>query len=333
MKKINIAINGFGRIGRNTFRVLYNREDMNVVAINDLADIKTLAYLLEFDSIYHTLDEKVEISGDYLLVGKNKIKILSERNNEELPWKELNVDVVLESTGVFRTTEKLKKHLKAGAKKVILSAPPKDNETKTIVLGINDHILTKDDLIVSNASCTTNCLTPLLEVMDELAGIERGIATTIHAYTSDQRLIDSPHSDLRRSRAAAVNIIPTSTGAAKAAIEVFPHLKGKLTASAYRVPVNDGSITDLVLDLKKEVSIEEINTAFRKAASTYLKGILSYCEDLIVSNDIIGNPYSSIFDSNLTNVNGKMVRVVAWYDNESGYSHRLVELIAKMGNM
>ncbi|MEA3494488.1 MAG: type I glyceraldehyde-3-phosphate dehydrogenase [Bacteroidota bacterium] len=333
MKKINIAINGFGRIGRNTFRVLYNREDMNVVAINDLADIKTLAYLLEFDSIYHTLDEKVEISGDYLLVGKNKIKILSEKNNEELPWKELNVDVVLESTGVFRTTEKLKKHLKAGAKKVILSAPPKDNETKTIVLGINDHILTKDDLIVSNASCTTNCLTPLLEVMDELAGIERGIATTIHAYTSDQRLIDSPHSDLRRSRAAAVNIIPTSTGAAKAAIEVFPHLKGKLTASAYRVPVNDGSITDLVLDLKKEVSIEEINTAFRKAASTYLKGILSYCEDLIVSNDIIGNPYSSIFDSNLTNVNGKMVRVVAWYDNESGYSHRLVELIAKMGNM
>ena len=331
MKKINVAINGFGRIGRSTFKVLFNMDNVNIVAINDLANPHTLAYLLRYDSIYHLFSYDVKYDDEFLYAKGEKIRVYSEKDNEKLPWKELDIDIVLESTGVFRTTEQINKHIKAGAKKVILTAPPKDHEIKIIVLGINDDDVKKEDVILSNASCTTNCLAPLVKILDEIGKIENGMATTIHAYTADQKLIDSPHKDLRRARAAATNIIPTSTGAAKATVELFPHLKGRLNASAYRVPVMDGSVTDLICKVKNKLTVDEINTTFREASESYLKGILGYTDHEIVSSDIIGSPLSSMFDSKLTEVHDDMVRLVSWYDNESGYSHRLADLVQKVG--
>jgi len=333
MKQINVAINGFGRIGRSTFRVLYNRPEINIVAINDLVDPHTIAYLLKYDSIFGIFADEIKYDNEYLVVHGKKIKVLSETDNSKLPWKELGIDLVLESTGKFTNAEKLSNHLIAGAKKVVLSAPPKDSGIKTIVIGINDHELNADDTIISNASCTTNCLAPMVKVLDELAGIERGFATTVHAYTSDQRLVDAPHKDLRRARAAGINIIPTSTGAAKATALIFPHLKGKLNGSAYRVPVIDGSVVDFVVTVKNKVTKEQINETFKKASENELLGILEYCEEEIVSSDIIRSSFSTIFDSQLTDVNENLVKIVGWYDNESGYSHRLVDLIIKMGKL
>jgi len=333
MKQINVAINGFGRIGRSTFRVLYDRPEINIVAINDLVDPHTIAYLLKYDSIFGLFADEVKYDNENLVVHGKKIKVLSETDNSKLPWKELGIDLVLESTGKFTNSEKLTNHIIAGAKKVVLSAPPKDSGIKTIVIGINDHELKAEDNIISNASCTTNCLAPLVKVLDEIGGIERGFATTVHAYTSDQRLVDAPHKDLRRARAAGINIIPTSTGAAKATALIFPHLKGKLNGSAYRVPVIDGSVVDFIVTLKNKLTKEQINEAFLKASNNELNGILQYCNEEIVSSDIIRSSYSSIFDSQLTDVNENLVKVVAWYDNESGYSHRLADLIVKMGKL
>jgi len=333
MKKINVAINGFGRIGRSTFRVMYNKPDINIVAINDLVDPHTIAYLLKYDSIFGIFSDEVRYDNEYLIVHDKKIKVLNETDNSKLPWKELNIDVVLESTGKFTNEEKLTNHIIAGAKRVILSAPPKDANIKTIVLGVNDHELKKEDLIISNASCTTNCLAPMVKVLDRIAEIDTGFATTVHAYTSDQRLVDAPHKDLRRARAAGINIIPTSTGAAKATALIFPHLKGRLTGSAYRVPVIDGSVADFMCTVKKNITTDEINKAFKEAAETDLKGILQYCDEDIVSSDIIRSSYSTTFDSKLTDVIKNMVRIVGWYDNESGYSYRLSDLITLMGKM
>jgi len=333
MKQINVAINGFGRIGRSTFRVMYNRPEINIVAINDLVDPHTIAYLLKYDSIFGIFADEIKYDNEYLVVHGKKIKVLSETDNSKLPWKELGIDLVLESTGKFTNTEKLSNHLIAGAKKVVLSAPPKDSGIKTIVIGINDNELKAEDAIISNASCTTNCLAPMVKILDELAGIERGFATTVHAYTSDQRLVDAPHKDLRRARAAGINIIPTSTGAAKATALIFPHLKGKLNGSAYRVPVIDGSVVDFIVTVKNNVTKDQINEAFRKASENELKGILEYCDEEIVSSDIIRSAYSTIFDSQLTDVNENLVKIVGWYDNESGYSYRLADLIVKMGKL
>lgn len=333
MKQINVAINGFGRIGRSTFRVMYNRPEINIVAINDLVDPHTIAYLLKYDSIFGIFADEIKYDNDYLMVHGKKIKVLSQMDNSQLPWKELNVDIVLESTGKFTNVEKLTNHLIAGSKKVVLSAPPKDSGIKTIVIGINDHELKADDNIISNASCTTNCLAPLVKVLDEIGGIEIGYATTVHAYTADQRLVDAPHKDLRRARAAGINIIPTSTGAAKATALIFPHLKGKLNGSAYRVPVIDGSVVDFICTLKNKLTKDQINEAFKKASENELKGILQYCDEDIVSSDIIRSSYSTIFDSQMTDVNENLVKVVGWYDNESGYSYRLVDLILKMGKL
>lgn len=333
MKKINLAINGFGRIGRSTFRVICNNPDINIVAINDLVDPNTIAYLMKYDSIFGIFKGEVRYDDNHLIVNNQRIKVLAERDNSLLPWKDLDIDVVLESTGKFTNTEKLTNHLKAGAKRVILSAPPKEASIKTIVLGVNDHEITKEDHIYSNASCTTNCLAPLVKVIDRIAGIETGFATTVHAYTADQNLVDAPHKDFRRARAAGINIIPTSTGAAKATTLIFPHLKGKLTGAAYRVPVINGSVADFMCTVRKTLSKEEINAAFKEASETDLKGILKYSDEQIVSSDIIGGPFSSIFDSLLTDTIQNMIRVVSWYDNESGYSHRLGDLIVKVGKM
>ena len=333
MKKINVAINGFGRIGRSTFRVLYDKPEINIVAINDLVDPHTIAYLLKYDSIFGIFADEVKYDNDHLVVHGKQIRVFAEKDNSKLPWKDLDVDVVLESTGKFTNKEKLTNHLIAGAKKVVLSAPPIGSDIQAVVLGVNDEVINKDLDIVSNASCTTNCLAPMVKVLDALAGIDTGFATTVHAYTADQNLVDAPHKDLRRARAAGINIIPTSTGAAKATALIFPHLEGKLTGSAYRVPVIDGSIADFMCTVKKEVTVEQINKAFEEAAETHLKGILEYTEEAIVSSDIIKSQYSCIFDSNLTDVIGNMVRIAGWYDNESGYSHRLADLIVKLGRL
>ena len=333
MKKINVAINGFGRIGRSTFRMLESNPEINIVAVNDLVDPHMIAYLLKYDSISRPFKGEVRYDENHLIVNGKKINVMAERDNSLLPWKEYDIDVVLESTGKFTDIEKLTNHIKAGAKRVILSAPPKEATIKTIVLGVNDHEMLKEDLIFSNASCTTNCLAPLVKVLDRIAGIENGFATTVHAYTSDQNLVDAPHKDFRRARAAGINIIPTSTGAAKATALIFPHLKGKLNGAAYRVPVIDGSVADFICTVKNPISKEDINAAFKQASETDLKGILKFSEEYIVSTDIIGSTYSSIFDSLLTDTIGNMVRVVSWYDNESGYSHRLADLILKVGKM
>ena len=324
-----VAINGFGRIGRLTFKDLLKKDSIDVVAINDLTDPATLAHLLKYDSVHGRFDGTIEVSGNTFIVNGKEIRILAERDPASLPWREMGVDIVLESTGLFRDQAGAGKHIEAGAKKVIISAPAKGN-IPTVVLGVNDDILTGEETIISNASCTTNCLAPMAKVLDDNFGIEQGYITTIHAYTADQRLQDSPHSDLRRGRAAACSIVPTSTGAAKAVGLVLPHLAGKLDGLAMRVPIPDGSLTDLVCILKTEATAEEINSAMKDASEGPMKGILEYTEDPIVSIDIIGNSHSNIFDSALTSANGNLVKVIGWYDNEAGYSARTADLIEKV---
>jgi len=324
-----VAINGFGRIGRLTFKVLLENSNIEIVAINDLTDTKTLAHLLKYDSVHGRFPGTVEASNDGIIVNGKEIKIYAEREPAKLPWGQLGVDVVLESTGRFVDPEGAGGHLTAGARKVVISAPAKGNIT-TVVLGVNDEILTGEEQLVSNASCTTNCLAPMAKVLDDTFGIEKGYITTIHAYTADQNLQDAPHSDLRRARSAAYSIVPTSTGAAKAVGLVLPHLAGKLDGCAMRVPIPDGSLTDLTVLLKKEATVEEINAAMKAAANGPMKGILEYTEDPIVSIDIIGNPHSCIFDSLMTSANGTLVKVVGWYDNEAGYSNRAADLIEKI---
>jgi glyceraldehyde 3-phosphate dehydrogenase len=324
---IKVGINGFGRIGRNVFRVIAAREDIDVVAINDLADARTLSILLKYDSVHGRFDGDIEAKEDTLVVKGKEVKLTKEKDPAGLPWKELGVDIAIESTGIFTKKADCAKHLEAGAKKVILSAPAKDQLDATIVMGINENDLSPEHKIVSNASCTTNCLAPLVKVINDNFQIEKGLITTIHAYTNDQNVADMMHKDLRRARAAAVNIIPTTTGAAKAIGEVIPELKGKLDGMAMRVPVANGSVTDLVATVKKNVSIEEVNSAFKAAADNELKGILEYCEDPIVSSDIIGNEHSCILDAMSTCViGGNLIKVIGWYDNEWGYSNRMVDL-------
>ena len=325
-----IAINGFGRIGRLTFRELLKMDGVEVVAINDLTDNKTLAHLLKYDSTQGKFPGEVHADDQFIYVNGAKISGLAEKDPALLPWKDMNVDIVIESTGRFVDVEKAGLHLKAGAKKVVISAPAKGEGIPTIVLGVNDEQISPEFSIYSNASCTTNCLAPMVKILDDAFGIEQGFMTTIHAYTADQRLQDAPHSDLRRARAAALSIVPTSTGAAKAVGLVLPHLKGKLNGNAMRVPVPDGSVTDFTVNLKTKATAEEINAAFKAASENRLKGILEYCTDPIVSTDIIGNPHSCIFDSELTMVIGNTAKVVGWYDNEAGYSARLAQMCSML---
>ena len=324
-----IAINGFGRIGRLTFRNLIESDKVEIIAINDLTAVDMLAHLLKYDSAHGRFNGTVEHTENSLIVNGKEITVYAQRDPETLPWAELNIDVVIESTGFFRDAEGMGKHIKAGAKKVALSAPA-SGDIKTIVLGVNDGELTADDTMVSNASCTTNCLSPMAKVLDEKFGIESGFMCTIHAYTSDQRIQDAPHSDKRRARAAAVNMIPTSTGAAKAVALVLPQLKGKLDGYAMRVPTITGSATDLTVTLNKEVTAEEVNAAMKEAAKGPLKGILMYTEDPIVSSDIVGDKHSCIFDAGVTSVKGNLVKVLGWYDNEAGYSARLANLVERL---
>lgn len=331
MKK-RIAINGFGRIGRLTFRQLIQREEVEIVAINDLTSPDTLAHLLKYDSAHGRFPGSVKVEGDQLVVNGKGIRITAMKDPAELPWKEMQVDVVLECTGIFRDQAGMSKHLEAGARKVLLSAPAKKG-IPTYVLGVNDGDLTADEHLISNASCTTNCLAPMAKVLHENFGIVKGFMTTVHAYTSDQRLQDAPHSDLRRARAAAMSIIPTSTGAATAVGLVLPELQGKLDGIAMRVPTVTGSVTDLTVELAKEVTAEEINAAIKKAAENELKGILEYCEDPIVSADIVGSSYSNVFDAALTSANGKLAKVVGWYDNEAGYSARLADMCIRLAGL
>jgi glyceraldehyde 3-phosphate dehydrogenase len=327
MKKIKVGINGFGRIGRLTFRALLNKSHVEVVAINDLTDTKTLAHLLKYDSTQGPFNGTVTAEGEYLVVNGIKIRVYGERDPKLLPWGALNVDVVLESTGHFVDEAGAGQHLTAGAKKVVISAPAKGN-IPTVVLGVNEHILNGSETILSNASCTTNCLAPMAKILDDKFGMVKGYITTIHAYTADQRLQDSPHSDLRRARAASLSMVPTTTGAAKAVGLVLPHLKGKLDGVSIRVPVPTGSITDLVAELKTPATVEQINAAFKEAAMGPMKGILEYTEDSIVSIDIVRNTHSCIFDSDMTSVmEGTFVKVFGWYDNENGYSNRAADLI------
>ena len=330
---VRVGINGFGRIGRLVFRVLAQQpEKFEVVAINDLADPKHLAYLLKYDSVHKQFAGTVEAAEKALVVNGKTIAITSEKDPANLPWKSLGCQIALESTGFFTSKEQLQKHISAGAERVILSAPAKDKLDATIVLGVNDEVINKDLRIVSNASCTTNCLAPLAKVLNDAFGIEKGLMTTIHAYTNDQRVADQIHSDMYRSRAAAINMIPTKTGAAKAVGEVIPELNGKLTGFAMRVPVPDGSVVDLTAVLKKSVSKDELNATVKAAAEGRLKGILEYNPDPIVSSDIVGNPHSSIFVPDQTIVmDGNFVKVLSWYDNEWGYSNRTAELIEKLG--
>ncbi len=323
-----IGINGFGRIGRNLYRALKAKNsNLELVAVNDLTDSATLAHLLKYDSVLGRLSEEIKATGDGFTVNGSEVKVLSERDPGALPWGELGVDLVVESTGFFTKASDARKHIDAGAKKVLISAPAKE-EDATFVLGVNDETYDPDKHhVISNASCTTNCVAPLAKVLHDNWGIERGFMTTCHAYTNDQRILDFPHSDLRRARAAAINVIPTSTGAAKATALVLPELKGKLDGISLRVPVPDGSITDLVAVVGSEVSVQDVNNAYREAsASSSLKGYLEYSEDPLVSTDIVGNPMSCIFDSDQTMTNGNMVKVLGWYDNEWGYSNRLVDL-------
>ena len=331
---VRVAINGFGRIGRMVLRAGLQKGTIEVVAINDLTDAKTLATLLKYDSLHGRFNGTVEVKDNAIVVNGKEIPVFSIREPKNLPWKDFNVDVAVESTGIFRNAESekggYKDHIKAGAKKVLLTVPAKDKIDKTIVLGVNEGDISSDAVAYSNASCTTNCLAPIAKVLNDNFGIVDGLMTTVHAFTNDQRILDLPHSDLRRARAAALNIIPTSTGAAKAIGTVIPELNGKLNGIAMRVPVGTGSIVDLVVNLEKEASKEDINAAMKAAAEGPMKGILEYTEDPIVSSDIIDNPHSSIFDALSTMVIGKTVKVLSWYDNEWGYSNRVVDLISKI---
>ncbi|HID96058.1 MAG TPA: type I glyceraldehyde-3-phosphate dehydrogenase [Candidatus Latescibacteria bacterium] len=327
---IRLGINGFGRIGRLTFRAAMEDGDVEVVAINDITDAKTLAHLLKYDSIHGKYPGSVKAGDDSIIVDGKQIRVLSIKDPAQLPWKDHGVEVVLESTGIFRKRAECEKHLDAGARKVLLSAPARDKVDATIVVGVNDKVLKDSHRIVSNASCTTNCFAPLVKVLNDRFGIVKGLMTTIHAYTGDQRLLDAPHKDLRRAR-SAMSIIPTSTGAAKAIGEIIPELSGKLDAVAMRIPVPDGAMVDFVAQLQQDVTVEDVNQAMREAAEGELSGILEYSDEPLVSADIIGNPHSSIFDSALTNViGGNLVKVVAWYDNEWAYSKRCVDLLKLM---
>ncbi len=322
---IKVGINGFGRIGRLVFRRCLELGGFDFVGINDLTDAATLGHLLKYDSVHGKFKGDVKVEGNNLIVNGDKMKITAEKDPAKLNWQ--GVDVVIESTGVFRDKESCMKHITAGAKKVILTVPPKGEIDAMVVLGVNEDVLTGNEKVISNASCTTNCLAPMVKVLNDSFGLQKGFMTTVHSYTNDQQLLDLPHKDLRRARAAAVSIIPTTTGAAKAVGKVIPELKGMLDGFALRVPTPDGSITDLVATLKKEATVEEINAAFKKAAESSLKGILEYTEDPIVSADIVGNPHSNIFDALSTMANGNLVKVVGWYDNEFGYSCRVVDLM------
>ncbi|PIN70314.1 type I glyceraldehyde-3-phosphate dehydrogenase [Candidatus Woesearchaeota archaeon CG11_big_fil_rev_8_21_14_0_20_43_8] len=329
---VKVAINGFGRIGRNVFRLAHSIPEIEIVAINDLTDNKTLAHLLKGDSVHGKFKGEVSFDDGNMIVDGKRVKVFAERDPEKLPWGELGVEVVLESTGFFRTKEAASKHLTAGAKKVIISAPGKGDGIKTIVLGVNDGDYNKDeDHVISNASCTTNCLAPVVKVLHDSFGVKRGFMTTVHSYTNDQRILDLPHSDLRRARAAALNIIPTTTGAALAVGKVLPELNGRLDGISMRVPTPDGSVVDLVCELGRGVSAEEINGAIKHAAENHMKGILRYSEDPLVSTDIIGDTHSSVFDAKMTKVmDGNFVKIVSWYDNEIGYSARVVDLFLRM---
>jgi glyceraldehyde 3-phosphate dehydrogenase len=328
---IKIGINGFGRIGRLVFREGLKNPNLEFVAINDLTDAKTLAHLLKYDSVHGRFKGEVSSEGDVLIVNGKRIMVHAVKNPAEIPWKQYETDVVIEATGVFRSRDKAALHLEQGVKKVIISAPAKGEVDNTVVLGVNDDTIKPDQQIISNASCTTNCLAPVAKVLHDEFGVKRGIMTTIHAYTNDQQILDLPHSDLRRARAAAVSMIPTTTGAAKAVALVIPELKGKLDGYAVRVPTPDGSLVDLTVELEKTVTAAEINAAMKKAAEGKLKGILEYTEDPIVSVDIVGNPNSSIFDAEMTKViDGNFVKILSWYDNEFGYSCRIVDLISKL---
>ncbi|MBO3099542.1 type I glyceraldehyde-3-phosphate dehydrogenase [Gelidibacter pelagius] len=327
---IRVAINGFGRIGRRVFRLIHEREGIQVVAINDLADPRTLSHLLKYDSIHGVLKNEITFEDTTIVFDEQQIPLLNHKQIEDIDWTPYNVDFVIEATGKFKTLEVLENHLKNGAKKVILSVPPLDDSIKTIVLGVNDNILTGAETIISNASCTTNNAAPMLAVIDDLCGIKQAYITTVHSYTTDQSLHDQPHKDLRRARAAGQSIVPTTTGAAKALTKIFPKLSDVIGGCGIRVPVPNGSLTDITLNVINTVSIEDINEAFKKASETHLKGILEYTEDPIVSIDIVGNPHSCIFDSQMTSVIGNMIKIVGWYDNETGYSSRIIDLICNL---
>jgi glyceraldehyde 3-phosphate dehydrogenase len=334
MSTIKVGINGFGRIGRLTFRALLKKENVEVVAINDLTDSKTLAHLLKYDSVHGKFPGTVSVEGEYLVINGKKIKVIAEKDPANLPWGAMGASTILECTGIFRNREKMSKHFTAGAKKVLLSVPSdsKDDVDATIVMGVNDNLLTHDMKLISNASCTTNCLAPIAKVLNDNFGIIRGLMNTIHSYTNDQIILDAPHKDLRRARAAAMSMIPTKTGAAKAIGLVIPELEGKLDGFAVRVPTPDGSLVDLTCELSKKTTKEEINAAMKAAADGPMKGVLEYNTDPIVSVDIVGNPHSSIFDAELTKVlGGNFVKVISWYDNENGYSNRMADLVIKMG--
>ncbi|HKJ45372.1 MAG TPA: type I glyceraldehyde-3-phosphate dehydrogenase [Balneolales bacterium] len=330
MAKIKVGINGFGRIGRQVTRSIFAYHDnIEIVGVNDLTDPQTLAHLFKYDSAQGTFNGEVSVEGNNIIINGNKIAISAEKDPANLKWDEKGADIVVESTGFFRKKEDASKHFSAGAKKVIISAPAK-GDVKTVVLGVNDAEISSDVNLYSNASCTTNCLAPMVKVLDDNFGIVKGFMTTVHAYTADQRLQDAPHSDLRRARAAAVNIVPTTTGAAKAVGLVLPHLAGKLDGGAIRVPVPTGSLTDFTAVVNKEVSDEDVLSVFKEAAAGDMKGILQFNTDPIVSSDIVGNPHSCIFDADLTKVDGKLVKIIGWYDNEAGYSARTADLIERL---
>jgi glyceraldehyde 3-phosphate dehydrogenase len=327
---VNIGINGFGRIGRLVFRRVMRQGGFNVVGINDITDAKTLAYLLKYDSVHGIFEGEVKAEENAIVVNGKKFRVMAEKDPSRLPWKELGADIVIEGTGIFTSREKLQPHITAGAKKVLLTAPAKDEIDATVVLGVNDGVLTGKEQFVSNASCTTNCLAPMVKVLHQSFGVEQGFMTTIHSYTNDQRLLDLPHKDLRRARAAAMSIIPTTTGAARTVGKVIPDLKGKLDGFSLRVPTPDASITDFVAVLKKPATRDQVNDAMKQAAAGPMKGILEYSEDELVSTDIIGNEHSCIFDSKLTMAMGNMVKIFGWYDNEWGFSCRVVDLLKKI---
>ena len=327
---IRVAINGFGRIGRRVFRLIQERNDMQVVAVNDLADARTLSHLLKYDSIHGVSKHEISSSEDTIIINSRSIKLLNHNHPSLIDWSPYDVDFVIEATGKFKTSEVLKHHITNGAKKVILSVPPIEDDIKTVVLGVNDKDINGTELIISNASCTTNNAAPMISVIKDLCGVKQAYITTIHSYTTDQSLHDQPHKDLRRARAAGQSIVPTTTGAAKALTKIFPELSEAIGGCGIRVPVANGSLTDITFNVKKTVTIEDINKAFEKAANTYLKDILEYTEDPIVSIDIVGNTHSCIFDSQMTSVIGNMVKIVGWYDNETGYSSRILDLICNL---
>lgn len=327
---IRIAINGFGRIGRRVFRLVQNHETIEVVAINDLADSKTLSHLLKYDSVHGIFNEDVSFDEDHIIINDNKIPLLNKKHPKNINWKPYDVDFIIESSGKFKTTSELQYHIKNGAKQVILSVPSTEDDIKTIVLGVNDNSVDGSETIVSNASCTTNNAAPMIDIINKLCGINEAYITTVHSYTTDQSLHDQPHRDLRRARAASQSIVPTTTGAAKALTKIFPDLSDVIGGCGIRVPVINGSLTDITFNVKKSVSIEDINNAFKEASKKHYKGILEYTEDPIVSIDIVGNTHSCIFDSGMTSVIGSMVKIIGWYDNETGYSSRIIDLLCNL---